>query len=320
MAGWGVWTLVAAPLVLFWSRAIGMTIAARSLVWPSFRFEGAGEMFRFGGAMVVVQFFWFIQSQSDVFIAGRVLDPHTLGLYTTALFLTQILSAKFVPPLNEVAFAAYSRIQDRRDAVGSAFLKAVRLIMLIALPFYLGLAVTAEPLVLTVLGPKWADAVPLVAILALAMPFMTLQILFAPATNALGKPGIAVRVAITGAIVLPICFLVGIGHGIRGMAIAWLVGFPILTAATATLSLPVIGVGVAALGRAIAPGFAASAGMALLVMGLDTLLPAMPPLARLSMLVGAGASAYGALILLFAPALLRDLASFIRRPKQTLAV
>ena len=38
--------------------------------------------------------------------------PHRLGLYTTALFLTQILAAKFVPPLNEVAFAAYSRIQD----------------------------------------------------------------------------------------------------------------------------------------------------------------------------------------------------------------
>ena len=42
---------------------------------------------------------------------------------------------------------------------------------------------------LTVLGAKWAATAPLVPVLAMAMPLMTLQILFAPATNALGRPG-----------------------------------------------------------------------------------------------------------------------------------
>ncbi|HEY0078480.1 MAG TPA: oligosaccharide flippase family protein, partial [Pyrinomonadaceae bacterium] len=41
-SGWGVWTLVWAPIVLWWSRAIGMTIAARAVVRPSGRFKGAG--------------------------------------------------------------------------------------------------------------------------------------------------------------------------------------------------------------------------------------------------------------------------------------
>ena len=107
--------------------------------------------------MIGVQACWFVQSQADVFIGGRALDPHRLGIYTTALFLTQILAAKFVPPLNEVAFAAYSRIQARPDMIQTAFLKSVRLIMLVALPFYFGLAVTAEPLVATFLGWKWTE-------------------------------------------------------------------------------------------------------------------------------------------------------------------
>ena len=51
--------------------------------------------------------------------AGARSTPHRLGIYTTALFLTQILAAKFVPPLNEVAFAAYSRIQARPDMIQS---------------------------------------------------------------------------------------------------------------------------------------------------------------------------------------------------------
>lgn len=313
LAGLGVWTLVAAPLVLFGVRALVLTIVAHSLVWPSFRFEGAGAMLRYGGAMVVVQFFWFLQSQSDVFIAGRIFAPHDLGLYTTALFLATILSAKFVPPLNDVAFAAYSRIQSDPEAVASAFLKTVRLIMLIALPFYFGLAATAEPMVLTVLGPKWAQTVPLVRLLALAMPFMTLQILFAPATNAIGRQGVTVRVAISGAILMPLGFFVGVQFGTVGMAVAWLVAFPALTVITAALSLPAIGARAADLVRAIRPGLLASAGMVVLVLLVDALLPPLPPAARLGLLVATGVGSYGALLALFAPRLVRDLLELVGR-------
>lgn len=311
-AGWGVWTLIAAPIVLWWSRAIGMTIAARTWVWPSFRFRGAGPLVRYGGAMVAVQFFWFFQSQADVFIGARVLSAHELGVYTTSLFLTQILAAKFVPPLNDVAFAAYSRMQDRRDAMGEAFLKAVRLVMLIALPFYFGLVVTAEPLVLTVLGPKWAEAAPIVPVLALAMAFLTLQILFAPATNALGRPGIALRAGAIGAVILPASFLGGLSWGIVGLSWAWLGGMALLSAATMALSLPAIGVKRAELADSLAPGVFASAAMALLVAGLDSLLPPLGPPARLLVLVGFGGAVYFGLLITTARPLVTEALSLIR--------
>lgn len=313
--GYGVWTLVIGALVLFWTRAIGLTLAARWLVLPSFRFKGAGHMFRYGSAMVVVQFFWFLQSQSDVFIAGRIVDVHALGLYTTALLLTQILAAKFVPPLNEVAFAAYARMQGQRDALGQAFLKSVRLVMAIALPFYLGLAATAEPLVLTALGAKWADAIPLVRILALAMPFLTLQLLFVPANNGTGRAGTSLRIAIAGSIVMPACFLVGIQYGIIGMALGCLAGFPILAAVTAILSLPAIGVTATALARAVMPGLMASATMMLSVLIGDLLLPPMVAQARLSILVACGIAIYGALLFLLARPLVQEALALLRRPK-----
>ena len=52
-AGLGVWTLVAAPGALWFSRAAGYFVAAK--LWeirPRFRFEGAGVMLRYGAAMV----------------------------------------------------------------------------------------------------------------------------------------------------------------------------------------------------------------------------------------------------------------------------
>ena len=277
IAGLGVWTLVAAPFVLWYAQAIGFLFAARLWIVPIFRFRGAGAMARYGGAMILVQFLWFAQSQADIFIAGRRLDAYTLGLYTTALFLTQILAAKFVPPLNEVAFAAYSRIQAEHDRVAAAFVKTVRLIMLIALPFYFGLAVTAEPLVLALLGAKWATVATLVPVLACAMPLLTLQILFAPATNALGKPALAVRTGLVGALAMPTAFLIGLRWGIIGLAWGWLAGTVLLLGATILISLPAIGATRRALARAVAPGLAASLAMAAAVMGSTRCCPRSAP-------------------------------------------
>jgi O-antigen/teichoic acid export membrane protein len=210
---YGVWTLVFAPVAIFWTRAMALMIGTRFWVRPSFNFKGAGSIFTFGTTMLVSHGFWIVQSQCDIFIAGRHFDNHDLGLYAEALFLTQIFAAKFVPPLNEVAFPAYARLQNDRTALSAGFLKAVRLIMLISCPLYLGMAVTAGPLVEVVMGPKWTEASPLVAVLALAMPVMTLQILFHPALNALGMPQITLRNSVFGAVLMPTVYLYAVQYG-----------------------------------------------------------------------------------------------------------
>lgn len=316
LAGFGVWTLVYAPIVMFGVRAALMTWGGRSLVWPSFAFRGAGAMIGFGGALTLTQFFWFLQSQSDVFIAGRALDAHRVGLYTTALFLAQMLVSKFVPPLNDVAFATYSEMRREHKPIAPAFAQSVRLIMLVALPFYFGLAITADSLVAAILGEQWLETIPLVRLLAFAMPFMTLQILFAPATNAVDRPWIAVRVAMLGALIMPASFVIGVQYGIEGMARVWLVGFPLLTAATMALSMSVIGLGLPQLARAIAPALAASLAMAALVVGLGAILPPLPPTTRLAILATTGIAAYGLLLVVFARPLVAELWELIvrRRP------
>lgn len=299
--GYGVWTLVFAPIAIFWTRAIALMIVTRFWIRPSFNFTGAGSIFSFGTMMLVAHGFWIVQSQCDIFIAGRAFDNHQLGLYAEALFLTQIFAAKFVPPLNEVAFPAYARLQNDRTALAAGFLKAVRLIMLISCPLYLGMAVTAQPLVDVVMGPKWTEAAPLVAILALAMPAMTLHILFAPALNALGLPGVVVRNSIFGAILMPSVYLFAVQYGADGLAWGWLVAFPILLAFTVYQARPHIGFGMSGLVAAVLPGLAAAGAMAGLVWTLDQMVltalwPDVPALLHLAALAAAGGIVYTAML------------------------
>jgi O-antigen/teichoic acid export membrane protein len=320
LAGLGVWTLVAAPGMLWYARAAGYFVAAR--LWqirPHFAFKGAGTMLRYGLAMIAVQMCWFVQSQADIFIGGRALDAHALGIYTTALFLTQILASKFVPPLNEVAFAAYSRIQARPDMIQSAFLKSIRLIMLVCMPFYFGLAATAQPLVETFLGAKWTETVHLVPILCAAMPLMTLQILFAPATNALGRPGLAVKTGLFGAALMATAFAIGIQWGAAGLAWAWLTGMGALLLVTVELSRPVLGISRADLFLAAAPGFAAAAAMAGVVVGVDWLVGDMGTGKKLAILVGVGAAAYFAFLIAFAKPIVAEVLGLFRPNREATA-
>lgn len=309
LSGWGVWTLVAAPMVMLLTEAVGMTWAARAPIRPTFRFAGAGHIAGFGGVMTATQLFWFVQSQADVMIAGRVLDPHSLGVYTTGLFLAQLLAAKFVPPINEVAYAAYSRQQA---AGPEPVLATIRLVMLVALPAYAGMAVVAPVLVPVLLGDKWIEIVPLLPILALAMAMLTLQILFSPATNARGFPGIALRVTMLGAVVMPVAFMAGSQWGVTGFAWGWVGGMAVLTCATIALSRRVLELPLAGLVRAVAPPLGAALGMAT---GVALLLPALPapvPLVTLTLAVVLGVALYLALLRLIAPDRLAEALRFLR--------
>src|SRR3546814_5375926 len=94
---------------------------------------------------------------------------------------------------SDVCSSDLARMQKDPSRIAWSFCKAVRLLLLISCPVYLGMAVTAGPLVETLFSAKWRDMAPLVAILALAMPFMTLQVMYAPVSNALGRPGTTAR-------------------------------------------------------------------------------------------------------------------------------
>jgi O-antigen/teichoic acid export membrane protein len=316
LAGFGVWTLVYAPLALFWTRAVGLVIAARFFVLPSFRFAGAGRMFEFGLMLLGGYFFWTILTQADVFIAARFLTPHDLGLYAEALFLTTIVAAKFVPPLNEVAFPAYARIQDDPEALSFAFLKAVRLIMLVTCPLYLGLAVVAHDAVELVLGEKWLAMAPIVAILAYAMPLFTLYSLFGPAVTAIGRTGITMKSAMVGALVMPAAFLFAVQWGAPGLAWAWVLAFPVVPVAAFVQSRGPLGLTVRSLGAALAPGLAASAVMAAIVAAAGLALTGLASWQRLPLLIALGGASYAALLHAVSRETLAEVIGLVARRKR----
>jgi O-antigen/teichoic acid export membrane protein len=311
--GHGVWSLVWAPIAMFGTRAIGLTIASGGLVKPVFDFRGARDIVGFGTALTTCQLFWILQSQSDIVIAGRAFDPHDLGLYSESLFLVLIFTGRFLPPLNEVAFPAYAELFNAGKPVGPAWIASVRMTMLIATPFYVGLSLVAGPLVTTFFGHKWLEMIPIVAGLALAMPAMALQIICSPATNALGRPGIYLFTSACGAAIMPVCYFFGVSQGPQGLVHAWHIAAPLLLLATLTATLPVIRVRPGDLLHALLPTAIGCAAMALVVWEAAPFVVHWPALFQLASLGALGAASYGATLMLLWPETLREAWSMMRK-------
>ncbi len=302
----GVWALVYAPIVTFVTRAIGLTVAAKTFVAPVFDPRGAGDLVRFGGALTICQLFWILQSQSDIFIAGRSFATHELGLYSESLFLTLIVTGRFLPPINDVSFPAYAELHKAGKPLASFFLRTLRTVFLVTAPLYTGLALTAEPAVLTLFGAKWAEMAPLVAGLALAMPAMALQIVCSPTTNAMGRPRFYLMTNGAGAILFPALFLVFVGVGPIGLVHAWWIAAPALLLFTLALTLPQAGLTWAALLRELAPVALACGVMTLGVLGIEQWARLELAPARLALDAATGCLLYVGTLWLVRPSLLSD--------------
>lgn len=311
--GFGVWALVYAPVAMFATRAIGLTLAARIPIRPVFDFRGAGDLITFGGTLTLCQLMWIVQSQSDIAIAGRSFDTHQLGLYTNALFLTLIITGKFLPPVNEVAYAAYAELHKQGRALAPYFLRTVRTVFLATLPLYLGLALVAEPAVVVLFGAKWAEMAPIVAGLALAMPLFAVQIACAPATNAMGLPQVHLATNTIGALLFPALFLMTVRQGVGGFITAWWLATPLLLLATLWFVLPKVGLAWHRLLRELAPVALAGAAMAVAVWAARGSTAGLVPFARLAVLVPLGAATYFAALWVFARGYLAETWAMIRQ-------
>ncbi|MFL0357536.1 lipopolysaccharide biosynthesis protein [Erythrobacter sp. GH1-10] len=278
--GYGVWALVYAPIAMFVTRAIGLTIASGLRIRPIFDPRGAWDLVTFGGTLTLCQLFWIIQSQSDIVIAGRLLPTHDLGLYSEALFLTLVVTGRFIPPINEVALAAYSELHRARKPLGPYFLKTARMVMMVTAPIYIGLSLTSDAAIRTLFGEKWVEMIPVVHGLALVMPAFALQLICSPVTNAMGRPRIYLTTSICGAIIMPTAFLLAVNGGLfEGEAAAmrlvhaWWVAAPMLLAFTLAMTLPRIMVSPLALARELFPTALACGLMALAVLTVQRIAP-----------------------------------------------
>jgi O-antigen/teichoic acid export membrane protein len=272
---------------------IGLNVIRPYFKIPIFSFGATRGLIKFGGLYTGTSVLWFVYSQADIVIAGRVLSEELMGYYAVAMYLSAIASVKLMPLLNQVALPAYSRLQDDPSAVGYYFLKVVRVVAMLTFPIFFGLAVVAPEFVRLVLGEKYEGAILPMVLLSLAMPMRMISNLFPAMVYGRGRPGVEMGNTLFGLIVMPVAILIGVNWGLLGLCLAWLFGFPLVFGFQLRRSARVAAVPPMAVLRATVPALVASLLMTGAVLAIKHLpLQAVGHAVELALLVLAGGAAY----------------------------
>ena len=296
--GAGVWSLIWGNLATALVRAVGLNIISPFRHWPDFRVSRAYHLITFGAQVALNKVLWFVYSQADIFIAGKLLGKSALGNYAVAMHLASLPVQRVSAIINQVAFPAFSRASGDAGNVGRYLLMSVRSIAFFAFPITWGLASIAPEIVRVLLGPAWEDAIVPLTLLSLIMPLRIMSPVIHGALQGVGRPDVSLRNTFLACCVMPVAFLIGCQYGLLGLSLAWVICFPVVVLANLIRSLPLLETRLSAyLGAMARSALIAAAMYGAVTLGRSTI--ALPPLPAMIALIAIGAVTYSVLSLLF---------------------
>ena len=299
--GSGVWSLVIGLLC----RSLLLTLLCVWLMpWrPRWRFSLAHleGTIRFGAEVSAARVVWYLYSNADFLIVGKMLGQQALGLYSLVFQLAVLPTERITSIVGQVAFPVYSRIQHQPDRFARYFLEILTLTSMVTFPIMTGLLVTADLGVLLLLPPAWhAVAAPL-QVMCLVGMVMSVSTLVAPAVLAKGRAGIVLRFNLFCLSIMPIGFVVGARFGLIGVCWAWLLLFPFMAAVWFHMTRKLLGCTWRQLVGSLAPAAAASALMLATLLLLRHLAGSLQTHWMLVLLIGVGVITYVAALALCFP-------------------
>lgn len=303
--GHGVWSLVAHQIT---SAAVGLVIVWWCCDWkprPIFSRRHAKDVLSFGRFIMGNNVIVLLTTRADAAVVGFFLGPAALGLYNVGQRFLQMLVNTILGSLVRVFLPTFSRIwESDPEQFPATFSTTLSLTSLVTFPTFLGLACVADDAVVVLLGQSWAEAAPVVAILALSGAVLSISWINATAIVALGKPDWQLLLTVIGGCTRVAAFLVAVQWGIVAVAAAFSIVACFLAPMYGWMVLRLTPIDLATYLRSLTATFAASIVMAAVILVSRNLVDgALIPIASLSIHVAIGAISYCSAILVFSPRL-----------------
>ncbi len=107
-----------------------------------------------------------VWDRCDPFVLGPTFGPAKLGLYLLAMEIALLPVSELIAPAADALFSAFARAQKDGGSSLHHAPEAAGIILLAVAPLVLSVSAASGPVVEVMLGTKWVEAWPIVAVLA----------------------------------------------------------------------------------------------------------------------------------------------------------
>ncbi|MGE5491788.1 MAG: lipopolysaccharide biosynthesis protein [Actinomycetota bacterium] len=158
----------ALPLGALAGRIGGVAISyAMHPFRPRFTLSRLRQFWSFSQWMLLLNSGEYFAMRLDKFLVGHRADAAAVGAYSLADEISVMPTSELLMPIGRVLFPAFVKVRERPAELQYAYLLALAVQAMIAIPAAVGLASIAHDAVALLLGEHWMSAVPFVQVLAL---------------------------------------------------------------------------------------------------------------------------------------------------------
>ena len=152
------WALIIGMIVLNASNAVILTIKSE---WKPRLFYDWGifkRMFSFSFWSMIEAVSIWLTSYVDLFIVGKLLNEHYLGIYRTSMSTVGQIMSLITAATTPVLFSALSRLQDDEVEFRRLFFRFQKIVGLLVIPIGVGIFLFRDLVTEVLLGHQWLEA------------------------------------------------------------------------------------------------------------------------------------------------------------------
>jgi lipopolysaccharide exporter len=186
---------------------------------PRWSLAKAPEIWGFSFRLAAINLAGYVNGNAEKLVIGGIAGAEKTGIYYVGDEIAELPYTELVAPTSRVTVPSFAKIKHDPDRLKSAVLKVLGFVALLSIPASAGLVVVSDNLVTVILGPRWADAAPVIQLCAVSGGFLALNSIFGNLLMVLGRLKTLACVAYVNALLFGILLFPAVAHyGILGAA------------------------------------------------------------------------------------------------------
>lgn len=310
-AGFGLWALAFSQLAGSIASCAGAMVGARWLPGLRFEREALRDLRAFGLFSSGNHFITTINI--DQLLIGALMGPGSLGIYSFARRIFQILTDLLSGALNLVSYSLLSSMQREPAKLREAYLLGTFASSVVAFPVFSGLALVAGDLIPFAFGNAWVSAVPVVQAFCVLGLLTAVGILQSSLIRSQGQADLWFYYILGKQLVTVLYIFLFAGWGVVPLTTSLVILNLLLWMPTLSMVVRLLDISLWAYLGSFALPVTATLAMGVVGWLVQQQLADADPLLRLAMTIGAAALSYGAVIVVLGRRRIKTLIGFVRR-------
>lgn len=217
--GFGVWALVAQYLLVAICSSIALWIVQPANIRLQFDKESFTKLFGFGYKLLLSGLLNAVYQHIYKLVIGKYFVATTLGFYTQAKKLQELVSQNFVGIIQKVTYPLLAKAGTEPARLKRGYRQVVQTSSFVIFPGIILLMMFAEPILRFVLGEKWVPATNFLQIVCLSGILHHLHSINLNVLKVLGRSDLFLKLEVIKKINITVAIFIGIRFGIYGLLI-----------------------------------------------------------------------------------------------------